>query len=226
MGSSGKWSSSVLQSVGREALSLAEEFKSQLEPRLGAGVLDGLKCDLDAFDGKRSDASNALGTLKLATRQQEEAIAHAIAFLSAARQAVVRAGASVAQRTAFGTTKKYKANNVSSVVGALDAFLVGAEKFTDFVRAAGVLPSDLDTAKALRTALIGADQSQEAQKSKRKEPTLQRNAAQLRIESAITAIINAGRLAFLTKPDVAARFKALAPSSGSSSKKTGSPVSP
>src|SRR6478735_3607400 len=115
MGGSGKWPSAVLQAVGREALALAEEFKSQLEPRLGAGVREGLKSDLEKWDGKRAEASNAPGTLKLATRQQEEAEANAIAFLSAARQAVVRAGATAAQRTAFGTTKKYRPGSVLTV---------------------------------------------------------------------------------------------------------------
>jgi len=212
MAGSVKWASSVLQSVGREALSLAEEFKSQLEPRLGAGVLDGLKCDLDAFDGKRSDASNAVGMLKLATREQEEAVAHAVALLSAARRAVVRAGANVAQRQAFGTTKKYDPSKVSSIVAALDTLISGAAKYPELTRSAGVLSADLDSARALRDGLIAADQSQEAMKSTRKEPTLQRNSAQKRIEAAVDAIVNAGRLAFTTQPATSARFASLVPS--------------
>jgi hypothetical protein len=150
--------------------------------------------------------------LKLATRQQDEAMAHAVAFLSVARRAVVRAKASVTQRQAFGTTKKYEAAVVSSVVAALDVFLSGADKYTDFVRAAGVLPADLDAAKSLRASLIAVDQSQEAKRSSRKEPTLQRNAAQKRIESAIDAIINAGQLAFMKEPQTSGRFASLVPS--------------
>jgi hypothetical protein len=218
-----KWSSSELQSMGREALSLAKEFRSVIESRLPAGLIEGLEVDLTKFDDKRAAASNALGTLKLATRQQDEAVAMAVEFLSAARQAVIRAGASATQREAFGTTRKYNVNNVSSVVAALDAFAVGAETYTDFTRAAGVLPADLEAAKSLRAALVSADQSQEAQKSKRKEPTAQRNDAQKRIEAAIDAIINAGRLAFMTKPATAARFHALIPKSSAKSSKKPAP---
>ncbi len=193
-------------------MALAEEFKAQLEPRLGAGVLDGLRCYLEEFDGKRAEASNALGTLKLATREQEEAVAHAIALLSVGRRALVRAGANVTQRQAFGITKKYDAKVVGSVVAALDSFLVGAGKYPELTRAAGMLSSDLDEMKALRDGLIAADQSQEAKKSARKEPVLQRNAAQKRIERAIDDIVNAGLLAFVKDPATSRRFAELVPS--------------
>lgn len=223
-GKSVKWSSSELQSIGREALALVKEFRTVIEPRLAAGLIDGLEVDLTKFDDKRSAASNAVGTLKVATRQQDEAVASAVEFLSAGRQSVVRAGASVAQREAFGTTRKYNVNNVSSVVAALDAFVVAAEKFPDFTRAAGVLPADLDAAKSLRASLVSADQSQEAQKSKRKDPTADRNAAQKRIEGAIDSIINAGRLAFMSKPEIGSRFRALVPSSPAKSSKKPAPA--
>lgn len=109
------------------------------------------------------------------------------------------------------------------MVAALDAFLAAAAKDTPFVRSAGLLPADLDAAKALRDALISADQSQEAQKSKRKEPTLQRNLVQRRIEAAIDELINAGQLAFMTKPETAARFRALVPSRPAPKKPTPAP---
>lgn len=195
-----------------------------IEPRLTAGLIDGLEVDLTKFDDKRAAAGNALSTLKLATRQQDEAAALAVEFLSVARQSLVRAGASATQREAFGTTRKYNVNKVNSVVAALDAFVVGAEKFTDFMRTAGLLPSDVEAAKALRNALVSVDQKQEAQKSTRKAPTAQRNDAQKRIEAAIDAIINAGRLAFMNEPEIAARFRGLIPSSKSKSSKKPTPT--
>jgi len=219
-----KWSSSQLQSMGREALSLVKEFRAVIEPRLPAGLIEGLENDLGGFDDKRANASNARGTLKLATRLQDEAVAHAVEFLSAARSSVMRAKASPVQREAFGTKRAYNVNNVGSVVAALDAFVNGAEKFPEFTRTAGVLPADLELARSLRAALVSADQSQEAQKSKRKEPTAERNAAQLRIEDAIDAIINAGRLAFMTKPEIASRFRALVPASPAKSPKKPAPA--
>ncbi|MGV3625927.1 MAG: hypothetical protein ACO1OB_34275 [Archangium sp.] len=224
MATRAKWSSAVVQSVGREALALASTYRAELEPRLPAGLLDGLKADLDAFDGKRADASNALGTLMTATREQNAVAEEARELLSAARTALLRSRAGAPQRAAFGLKLTVTEKKVSSVVAALDAFADGAAKYPDAARAAGVLPSDVESMKELRAALVAVDQAQETSKSKRKDPVEKRIAAQQRIESAIDSVINAGRMAFVERPDVAGRFKALTPAQPSRSKKTKPPA--
>ena len=87
-----KWSSSVVESLSAEADALFEQFKAQLQPRVAAGLLDGLRADTAEFLGKRVEAGNALNSLKNATKEQNAAIAHALAVLRPARAAVHATG--------------------------------------------------------------------------------------------------------------------------------------
>jgi len=208
-----KWSASDVPRVGRQALELATEQRSVIEPRLPPGCIDGLSADLDTYEGKRSDATRAPEVLRTATRTQDEAARTALAFLSAARGGVLRNGASASERAAFGLKLKPTARKVSSVVAALDALVDGATRFPAVARSSGLLTADLATARALRAALTTADAAQETQKEKRKNSTADRRAVQGRIESAVDAIITAGHLAFIGRPDLAARFVGLVPGS-------------
>lgn len=209
-----KWATSDVSRVARGALALALEQRAALEPRLAAGLLDGLTADLDAFDGKRAAATLASESLREATRSQDAAAKAAHAFLMAARGAVARNGASAAQRVAFGLKVPVKLEKVPSLVAGLDAFVGAAGRFPDVARDCGLLSADVDQARALRTALATADADQEAKKQTRKTPTAERAALQQRIEHAVDAIVSAGAVAFVLQPDVAARFRALVPSYG------------
>jgi hypothetical protein len=100
-----------------------------------------------------------------------------------------------------------------------------ATRYPDVARGAGLLPSDLDHARALRTALVAADAAQEAKKQSRKTPTAERTQLQRRIEQAVDAIVAAGTLAFVLDPTRAARFRALVPSYGKGKGKR-SPAAP
>lgn len=211
MASKGKWSPSVVEAVSGEAQALFEEFKAQLEPRLAAGLIDGLRADTAEFLGKRVEAGNALDTLKTATKEQNAAIAEALRLLRPAR-ASVNARTEKNKSAAFGVSKAINADKVTSVLGALEAFLQGAAKYPEVVRGAGLLTAELDTLRGLAASLASADQAQEKQKHARKIPTANRNAVQARIESAVAAISHAGQIAFAAKPDTAARFADLVPS--------------
>jgi hypothetical protein len=220
-----KWKTSDVSRIGRGALALALEQRAALEPRLAPGLLDGLSADLDAFEGKRSAATLASEALREATRTQDAAAKAAHEFLIAARAAIARSGATAAQRTAFGLQIRMRPEKVSSVVAGLDAFLDAATRYPDVARGAGLLPSDLDHARALRAALVAADAAQEAKKQSRKTPTAERTQLQRRIEQAVDAIVAAGTLAFVLDPARAARFRALVPSYGKGKGKR-SPAAP
>jgi len=209
-----KWATSDVSRIGRGALALAIEQRAVIEPRLPAGLLDGLTADLDAFDGKRAAATLASESLREATRSQDAAAKAAHAFLIAARGAVGRNGATAAQRTAFGLKLAVKPEKVSSVVAGLDAFVDAATRYPDVARGSGLLAADVDQARALRAALAAADAAQEAKKQSRKTPTAERAELQQRIEKAVDAIVAAGTVAFVLDPTKAARFRALVPSYG------------
>ncbi len=208
-----KWKTADTIRVGRGALALVTEHRAAVEPRLEAGLVDGLAADLPVLEDKAAAAIGAPEVLRAATRTQDAAAAAAHAFLVAAREAIARSGATEAQRAEFGLRLRVKPSSVPSVVAALDKFIEGATKHPAAARAASTLPSDVDTARALRAALTSADEVQETQKVARKAPVVDRNAAQLRVERAVEAIAAAGVLAHLHDPAVAALFRALRPAS-------------
>ena len=98
------------------------------------------------------------------------------------------------------------------MVRALDAFAAGAAKYPSVARAASVLPEDLDHIAALRAALVSADAAQESTKVARKQPVRERVETQIRVESATSAIVSAGLIAFAGQPLKSAKYKALIPS--------------
>lgn len=200
---------SVVQELGREAYGLFIKYRAELEPRLPAGLGDGLKVDLDEFDGIRAEASSAVGTMKSATRKQNEVLEEANALLRAARGAISTSGTTKSEQGAFGIATKLVAAKVNSVVAALDSFAKGAAELPDVARRASLLSTDIAALKALREELVAVDQKQEAARSARKEPTRVRVERQRRIEVAIRAIQNAGQLHFVRQPAVAALFQAL-----------------
>ena len=209
-----KWSPSDLSRVGRAALALATSKKATLEARLPAGLLDGLAADLDAFEGKQSAATLATEALREATRTQDAAARAAVDFMGHVRAAIVRAAPPAAVRAAFGLSLRPLPAKVSSVIAALDAAVDGATRYPDVAREAGVLTSDVDRLKALRSALASADAKQEATKLTKKLPVVDRKQVQGRIEKATDTIINAGAMAFADAPDQARLFRDLVPSRG------------
>jgi hypothetical protein len=207
-----KWSIEDAIRVGRGALVLANRDRDAIERRLEAGLIDGLLADLDRLEGKRSEASRALTKLKEATRTQDAMAAEAKDFVVATRAAVARGRATKAEREAFGLSLRVNDRSVSSVVRALDAFVAGATKYPAVARAASTLPEDIERAHALRAALTAADAAQESTKVSKKVPVAERNATQVRVEDATSAIASAGLIAFAGNPQKAETYRALIPS--------------
>lgn len=211
MAANPKWAPGDVSRVGRSALALAVKERGQLEARLPAGLLDGLASDLDAFDGKQSASTRAKEALREATRSQDDLARASVDFLTITRGAIDRARVPSAARAAFGLSLRPRADNVKSVLAALDAFGDGAARYAELTRSSGLLAADLDKLAALRAALSSADAAQEATKLTRKLPTTERKQVQVRIEKAVDTIINAGALAFAHEPATLAHFRALVP---------------
>lgn len=206
-----KWKPNQIATAGRAAHALWVKYQAEIGDRLDAGVGDGLATNLDAFEGKRSDATRAAETLRTATREQDAAAEKAHTFAVAARGALVRSGATAAVRAAFGLKISLKVNQVSSIVAALDALVDGYARYPDAARAAGLLSTDFTRISTLRAALASADAGQETVKKTKKAPVADRKALQVRIENAIDAIINAGTLEFIDQPEKAEEFQSLIP---------------
>lgn len=219
MAATPKWAPGDVSRVGRAALELATDKKAVIEGRLPAGLLDGLKADLDTFDGKQSASTLAKESLREATRNQDLAARAANDFLSLARAAITRAVVPGNARAAFGLSLRPTISKVQSLVTALDAFIDGATRYPEVARGAGVLTGDLDRLRTLRDALSSADASQEATKLKKKLPVIDRKQAQVRIEKSVDTIINAGALGFADDAAVVGLFRALVPARPAAKKK-------
>jgi len=206
-----KWSPNQIATKGRAALKLARDHQPAIADRLQAGLVDALEVALNLFEGKRSDATRSGETLRTKTEEQNAAAAKGHTFVSAARAAIVRRGASPAERAAFGLKITLKPNKVSSLVACLDALIDGGTRYPATASAAGLLSTDFARAVSLRDSLTTADASQETEKATRKNPVAARKIAQLTIENAIDAIINAGTLAFIDAPMKAQLFRDLVP---------------
>lgn len=73
-----KWTLAEAQRSGQQALALALEQRALVEPRLAAGVIDGLTADLATLDAKRSETTRAPELLRAATRNQNDAKSHGV----------------------------------------------------------------------------------------------------------------------------------------------------
>jgi hypothetical protein len=206
-----KWKLADAQSSGQQALALALEQRTLVEPRLAAGVIDGLTADLATLDGKRSETTRAPELLRAATRTQNEVNSHALELLGAARGALARTRCTAAERAAFGLSLKLESKKIATTLAGLDALVAGAAKFPAVARAASLLPADLESAAALRSALTTADGAQEQTKKTRTAPKAERDVAQLHVEAAVDSIVAAGLLASVGNPALGARFRALIP---------------
>jgi len=220
MSKGSKWPINRLAEVAHRALELAREFLDELTERLAAGLIDGLAADVVLFEGKRSETRRAPQELKGLTQDVRKATEAGHAFVSAVRTAVVRAGATAAQRKAFGVGMRIHKRVAATVTAGIDAVLSGAAAHPELARAAGMLEKDVTTARTLRAAITGTDAVQETKKEARKTPTAQRNEVARRIEAAVDAIVAVGTVRFFAQPEIADRFLALVPGHG---RKSGPP---
>lgn len=210
-----KWPIARLADIGNAALALAVEFRAELEPRLDPGLIDHLRANLVAFDGSRSDATNAPAALKVATRTQDAAAKAGYELVAGVRRAIARApGVSKADHKAFGVGEKIRIGSVPQVLAGLDAIVRSTTERPAIARAAGILPADIEGARAIRLRLAGADGVQATIKETKKSSIASRNALASSISSDVDAVLAAASVAFYARPEVGARFGALVPGKG------------
>ncbi|NMC00167.1 MAG: hypothetical protein GYA35_07800 [Thermoanaerobaculaceae bacterium] len=213
-----KWELGATYRAGVKALELANEFRKQLEGRLPAGLLDGLKEDLDLLSRAEGEAQAEIDKLKGFTGTQMENARKGADFCSFVKEALKRGKASKDCQKAAGVGTKMNQKKVSSIIGGVMAIIDAYAKFPEEFRKSGILASDIENGKKIMVSLNASDLLQESAKAQKKQTTAQRNALRKRVESAIDTIRGAGMLHFLTKPEIAARFEELIPKKGRKNK--------
>jgi hypothetical protein len=182
--------------LGVEAHTLVRADREALEPRLTPSLIDGLTADLTALGLLGPGTVQKRAERSASTLRQEEAAGRVAAIVAAMRGSVRAADLGAASRKSWGVGNKLESRVVGKVIAAGELALARGTSAPDEARAAGILPSDLDSLRAALTALRGADTSQEQSKVDAKQATRARNQAHRRIEDAVKRIAAAGALHF------------------------------
>jgi hypothetical protein len=218
-----KWALGETYYSGVKALELANEFRKVIEPRLPAGLLDGLKEDLALISKAGGEAQAEIDKLKGYTGTQNENCKRGLDFCSSVKESLKRGKASPDCLKAAGVGTRLNPKKVSSIIGGVMAIIDAYSKFPEVFRRSGVLPSDIEKGNKILLSLNAADLVQENAKANKKRVTAERNVLRKRVESAVDVIRGVGMLQFLDNPSIAARFEELIPKKGKGKKKEEEP---
>ncbi len=174
---------------------MALRDRAALEPRLPAGLLDGLDANIATLSGQAAEAPRARAESKVATVSQNVAIKRAATLAADIRGAIKAAHSSAEVRRAYGVG----AATISTVKAARatgEQILTRAASKPEEVREAGVLDADLAGLRAAVDAVVGADTAQENRRAAAPATTRGRNESARRLEDAVRRIAAAGQLQF------------------------------
>src|SRR4051812_42636664 len=104
---------------GLKALELAMAHKAVIEPRLPAGLLDGLNADLQELGVVVTTTQVTRDVSRVATLTQEEALAQGYKMVTAVRTAVIKAKAPAVIRKAYGVGTRTSPKMVSHIQAAI-----------------------------------------------------------------------------------------------------------
>ncbi len=192
-------------------LELAEKDRAELDPRLPAGAISGLREDTNVLQDEAPGAQAARQLKKAATATQDAVAATLYALVQGIRAACRFAGLEPDVLRAVGVGRRLQGTVVKSLVDAAVLVDQAYREFPDALRSAGVLPTDIERVTALRDRLRSVDAVQEQQKVTSKEKTAARNRAQQRVQATIGKILAAAELAFLDNPERLAMYRAARP---------------
>lgn len=162
---------------------LAVKHRAALEPRLPAGFVDGLKADADSVRAAADSAADTRGSKRGATISQNDALAAGARLIGSIR-ALVRTGQPNAKQLWRDLGVGLATNgSLGRVTAGLTQILNASTRFPAELRAAGVLQTDLDQARAALGALVAADSSQEQKKLTAKQATQALTATRVRLEN-------------------------------------------
>lgn len=214
-----RWAEEETIRSGTQILELIDtkNYRTLMEGRLSAGFIDTTRSRVEQLRLQSGGKASSRSALASATVSQGDAMKLGSELVIKMRQ-LIRTGApdDKALWRAFGVGKKIDAT-VKSVRNALDMLVDGIVKNQNKALAAGLLPSDLDTARVYATALDDADATQEGKKVKKGLSTTEVKAMLVVLKKDLTHLVSVAEATLA--PDVAARFAAALPSSPATKKK-------
>ncbi len=201
---------------------LLKKDRGKLEPRVGAGIIDGFLSDYPLLRLSALDALGARRASKTATLAQDEAARRLSGRVMAARGAVKGGKLDKEIQTRAGVGRPMKPKIIKTVLDGAQALIEAYTQFPNELRRVGILPTDIEQIRALSAALSSKDSTQEQAKLTSMESTKQRNAALKRVKDSISVIVGSAGLQFVDDPDRLALYQAVLPST----KKSAKPAAP
>jgi len=198
--------------AGEQAEQLLKKDKTKLEGRLEPAVIDGITEDTATLSDRASKATTARAQRSAATQKQNVIAKRVCDRVIACRSALQKTAVPKEVLKAAGVGKRITSKSVKTALEAGDMVVEAYAKYPEEMRAAGLLPADMDTIVGLGNALRAADLAQEGQKVVSTTSTAQRKAAQQRLEQGLMKVIAAAELEFVeSDPARVAQYQALIP---------------
>jgi hypothetical protein len=207
-----RWKTEETIRCGLSILELCACYLGDLEPRVGAVTISGLRAALDELRNTAATAISSRAARRASTLDQDAALRKGAGVVWAFRGAIRQAHRSnKALQRDFGVGVPIAIKSIASVAGGLRTVLDAAAHHPEELRAAGLVDADVAKARETLTALTVADVTQEGRKVGSREATATRRTAQVRVQAGVSKIIAAARLAFVDQPAVLAKFTSLIP---------------
>lgn len=213
-------SAAVVEQVGLTAHALAVGERAALEPRLDAGLIDGLASDLQALGVVVPGVKVARATAKGATGTQEAALKSLHTRVMAIRHAVSKK-LPPKVRANWGVGQAAKETVVSENVAAADLIAQRFSAAPDEARQAGILQKDVDALATERDAAAGAHGSRVTARGSSVAETAARNETERRILVAAEHVAAAGIMEHANVPTARAPFDKLAREAAEHAKRGG-----
>lgn len=214
------WKEEETIRCGAQMLELVatKNYRSLVEPRLAAGFIGRLESRIEELRLQAGGKAATRSAQKSSTLSQDQAVKLAEELIVKLRL-LARTGApeDKAFWAAVGVGNKV-VSGVGSIRKNLAKLIEGIVKNQNKALAVGILPSDLDTAREYAVALDDADSTQEGKKVESGLSTAAVKKLLVELKRDLTHLASIAAVAL--PADIAARFNAALPPSGSGTKKT------
>jgi hypothetical protein len=206
------WELNDAVKAARKTIKAMEKYGKELEPRLPAGITEGLKNDLSVLSGSKVARPAFIKTIGAKTKSERAWAKDGADLLSSLRRSLRVCPQSTPDvLKAAGVGSPVYPGKTASVAESLTALLDASKSYVDIFRTAGILDSDLAEARDILKNLLSADEAQQGAMDTKSEMTSQKNDAQLRIEQAVATIAAIGPIHFRKQAAKRAVFEKLLP---------------
>jgi hypothetical protein len=199
--------------AGEQAYALAIEHRTQLDPRLPSGTIDGLNADLRTLGVSPTPQPSAPAEAPPSPQAPSlaEALEVAANLVTAIHETVLGARAKPAVRKAYGAASKAVGKEVERVLAAAEKIVAQATGNPSEALALGILPADITALRAAESDLSAAEAAARGNGGQAGATRKEKHAAATRMLEAIGRIAGAGALSFAQNAAVRAQFEALKP---------------